>query len=281
MGGFSVVHMDHQQSVWGSVGVDQTLYVGQLVRVGDEGVIPMILAAGKGNQTYIAEGKSMVHVGGGTLMNNIPFGVVIGTNAATPTYNSTYMSESITYATPSTTVGTYVGHEGNMPRGDNHAMVEVIPITAQTVLRGKIFVATYGTAPTVETLTTSSTVKATTTGATDETGIAGLSTVYFRSGVCMGQYRVTDHTDSKVLQWDLPTIGTAATGDTCVFVNMRPLGLCRMQLGTVATFVDAGATVSSHYFLIDVLRLELSEAGSEYVEFRFNPYIFNALDDLS
>lgn len=276
--GFTVAHGDSQQHVWGSVAVDDTLYVGQIVRVANEGFLPLGQASGVGDITNKNTSIGIVHTGTAAVVNNVPYGIIVGTNAYSPTYNSTYMTESIAYATPSTTTGTYVGHEGPWARGDNHAMVEVAPINANTVLRAPLFVDTYGTAPTVETLSGTPTTTTATSSGTDEDGVKGLSTIYFRSGGCAGQYRVTDDTSSTAVTWDLPTVGTAASGDTIVRVNLRPFGLCRAQVDSEATFIDVGATVTSSYFLIDVLRLDLSVAGGEYIEFRFHPMTFNAFD---
>ena len=278
--GFSVVH-GSMQHIWCSVINTDTLYVGQIVRVANEGVQPIAAASGAADQATKMVGVGLVHEGTAALFNNIPFGVVVGTNAASPTYNSTYMTEQITYATPATTTGTYVGVEGPSPRGDNHAMVEVALLTAETVLRGPIFVDTYGTAPTVGTLSGTPTTVTATSSAMDEDGIASLATLYFRSGACAGQYRVTDDTSSTAVTWDLPTVGTAVAGDTVVRVNLRPYGVCRMQIGTEGLFIDAGATNSTNYFMIDVLRLDLSNPGGEYCEFRFNPYHFNIIDDIA
>jgi hypothetical protein len=34
--------------------------------------------------------------------------------------------------------------------------------------------------------------------------------------------------------------------------------------------VDISQAAATHYFVIDVLRLDLRESGKEYIEFRFN-----------
>jgi hypothetical protein len=261
--GFEVVHGDtSNQSLWAPLINTDTLYVGQLLISGNEGVAPLAAATGAGDTT----GKQ------------VPWGVTIGTNRKTPVFDTTYNSDSIVYAAASGAGSEdYVGVEGPWKRNDRVAMVEYLPLTAQTVLRAPLYTDTIGTAPTVGTLSGTPTTTAATSSAVEEAGVASLSTMYVRSGAAAGSYRVTDDTSTTAITWDAELGTASASGDTIVRVNLRPLGTCRAQIGTEALFIDTGATVTTNYFLIDVVRLDLSEAGREYVEFRFHPCHFDSV----
>lgn len=261
--GFEVVHCDtSDQRLWSPVINTDTLYVGQLLVAGNEGVAPLAGATGAGDTT----GKQ------------VPWGVVIGTNKKTPTFNATYNADSITYVAASSAGSEdYVGVEGPWKKNDRTAQVEYLPLTATTVLRAPLYTDTLGTAPTVGTLSGTPTTVSATSSAVEEAGVASLSTLYVRSGGVAGSYRVTDDTSATALTWDGELNAAPVAGDTVVRINLRPQGTCRMQVGTESLFIDTGATVTTNYFLIDVVRLDLSEAGREYVEFRFHPCHFDSV----
>jgi hypothetical protein len=259
--GFEVVH-DSCQHIWAPVINTDTLYVGQPVIAANEGVSPLTTAVGAGDTT----GKE------------VPFGVVIGTNKKTPSYSSTYQAEQVTYvAASSASSEDYVMVEGPYAKGDKTAMVKIAVITAQTVLRAPLYTDTLGNALTVGTLSGTPTTGTATSSAVEEAGVDSLSTMYVRSGGQAGAYRVTDDTSTTGLEWDAELNAAPVAGDTVVRVNLRPNGTCRMQLGTESLFIDTGATVTTNYFLIDVVRLDLSDAGKEYVEFRFHPCHFDSV----
>ena len=259
--GFEVVH-DAQQAIWCPVINTDTLYVGQVVIAGNEGVAPLAAATGAGD----------------TTAKQVPFGVVIGTNKKTPAFSATYMAEYITYvAASSATAEDYVMVEGPWAKGDKVAMVKVIPITAQTVLKAPLYTDTIGTAPTVGTLSGTPTTLGGTSSAVEEAGLDSLSTMFVRSGGQAGAYRVTDDTSTTTLTWDGELNAAPVAGDTLVRINLRPQGLSQVDLGTEALFIDSGATATTNHFLIDVLRLDLSEAGKEYVEFRFHACHFDSV----
>lgn len=257
--GFQVVH-DACQAVWSPVINTDTLYVGQLVTSLNEGVQPMTAATGAGDTTD----------------KEVPFGVIIGTNKKTPTYSSTYNAESITYvAADAAGAEDYVMVEGPWAKGDRTAMVKVQPITSQTVLRAPLYTDTLGTAPTEAAFASGLSTLGGTASAVEEAGVAALSTLFIRSGAVAGSYRVTDDTSTTVMTWDGELNAAPGVGDTLVRINLRPQGTSRMQLGTEALFIDTGATVTTNYYLIDILRLDLRESGKEYVEFRFHPCHFD------
>ena len=111
-----------------------------------------------------------------------------------------------------------------------------------------------------------------TTGAMSVATIAGLSTIYFRTGANAGTYRVLDSASATSHTWDTPTYADVEVGDTAVAVNVLPFGLSRVQLlATYMTCFDIDEACTSDYFGIDVVRLNLAEQYKEYVEFMWNP----------
>lgn len=252
--GFEVVE-GCPRSLWVPIVDLDTLYVGQIVECqGNEGAAPVGAAVGANDTT----GKA------------IPFGVVIGTNLKEPSYDSTYKANKITDTSPNTTTTEYVMTEGVWSKGDKQAMVEIAVIDANTVLKGPLFNAAVGTATTVGTVTTGGTVSST-VNALEVAGVATKATAYFRTGVNAGSYRVTDDTSTTALTWDKATTGTVAVGDTLVRVNgLRPVGPSRAQFDSESMYIDTSAALTADYYGIDVIKLDLSEAGKEHVFFKFN-----------
>jgi len=253
--GFSVVRGGIPKPMWVQIVDSDTLYVGQLVYTNAEGVAPLSTAGGAYDTTN----------------KKVPFGIVAGTNLATPLFSSSYSADYITDVTPLASTTDYRGIEGVWSKGDKVAMVEVIRINPETVIRGPLYNSSFGTAPTVVTVTTGSAAgTSATVGAVDVAGVANLSSLYFRSGANAGAYRVTDDTSTTAITWDKPTTNAVAVGDTMVRVNIRPTGLSRVQFDSESMFVDISAAVTTDYYGINVLKLDLSEAGKEHVEFTFN-----------
>lgn len=263
MGGFSVAwNVNPRPLVWAYV--DQaarsyeTLYEGQLVYSLSDGVANLGQASGASD----------------TSGKKVPWGVVVGQNRLDPLYSATYKGFYITSEDPHSTTTQYVLNEGMIPKGDKSAAVLVELIGPHTVLKGRIFNASYGTAITVGTVTTASTTGAGFTcsgGLSDaSTPVADLGTVYCRSGANRGLYRVTTDTSATVKTVDHYFPNDIAVGDTFVNVQMRPWGNSYVQTDAEATFFDASANPASNYWTIDVVKLDLSTAGDEYVLFRFS-----------
>ncbi len=262
--GFSIVH-GSPQTIWVPVTAADTLYMGAIVGqdIGGsvEGVTPLPVAAGAGNTTN----------------KDIPFGVVVGNNnvSGNITYSSTYKAEGITEVAAGAIHGSttkYTGVEGPYPKGDPRAMVEVAIIDPTTVLRGSIFNGAVGTAPTATAVTTGNAagVAATTTATSDVATVAQFSTVYFRSGANRGCYRRLDSGSDTTHTWDMAVKEDVAVGDSILTVNgLNTFGLSLMQIDSEALYIDAAAALTSNYFHINVLRLDLSEPGNEYCEFQF------------
>ncbi len=265
MGGFSVAN----GSIWDTwVPVNfansaDTLYEGQIVGSSlassvpaGEGVLPLGAAAGASDTT----GKA------------VPFGIVVGSNAANPTYNSTYKGFSIA------SVGSqadqlardYRGAEGQYAKGDPQALVKVSVIGADTIIKGPIFNGAYGTACAVFTNTAASTDGLTiTTSAVAQTPIAYNVTWYCRSGANKGLYRTAYSTSktSHTLYIGFPH--DIAVGDTFVPIFLRP-GTCCAQFDGESTYIEQQPAYATNYYLIDVLEINAEVAGEEYAIFKFN-----------
>ena len=278
---------DSPKMLWLPVGVSETLYVGQLVKCINEGAFGLDRAVG--NVDFIHRGMtaSIDVDGASSSINNTLYGVVVGTNAKTPTFSTRTNSESITYASPNAaTAETYAMTEGPWSKGDMVAMVKVALICPDTVLRSRLYQSSsvIGTALTVGTVTATSSGTATVHSALGITGQASHSTVYFRSGTPAGQYRVADVNASTSSEWDiplrLPSSGDTYSGATLVRATLRPNGFSRMQISTDGTWIDSGhvgTTANNGFFAINVHSLDLSTAGNEYVDFTFDPTHLSAV----
>lgn len=269
------------QTQWYPVINTDTLYVGQLVRAKNEGLEPVATAVGVADSSHRSRVNAILAEP--SSGNNTIFGLVIGTNARTPSFSTTYNTEQITYASPNAatvTTDTYAFAAGPWAVGENLAMVKVAILDPTITLRSPLYQSSSvtGTAPTVGTVTASTSGLTVTTATVGVTGIASQSTIYFRSGSAAGAYRITDDTSATVHAWDVPLNSTgsnAQLGDTVVKTNLRHTGKCRAQVSTEALWINSGAAATADYFSIDVTRLDLSSSGREFVEFRFDPIHFS------
>jgi hypothetical protein len=262
--GFTIVHPSHQQLVWLPVLAGQTIYTGQIVSNDAsalvEGVQYLPQAAGASNTTN----------------KDIPLGVVVGNNniSANVLYSSTYKSEYITAEAAGTAYNNtrqYQGVEGPWPKGDPIAMVLVALIDPTSILRGPLYNAAVGTAPTEVTVTVGSGTDGLgcTTGATDVASVATLGTIYARTGKNAGVYRTLTSASTTTHTWLQAMPKDMEVGDKALIVPLRPYGISYVQI-TMGQYIDVSQAAATHYFGIDVIRLDLKEAGKEYCEFRFN-----------
>lgn len=268
MAGFSLVN-EPMLTKWFPVNYNAvTLYEGQLVTAS-------FADSGENLLAYNVAGLA------DTTADQAPLGVVIGFNNKTPVFNTTYKAH---YGTSVSTQAAQVAREwamaeGMFSKGDPALLAQVAIIDPTTVLKGRIFHATYGVAPDVITNTTASTDGSTiTTVAVDYAPVAYNTTFYCRAGANAGLYRqsystsTTSHTFRCTWPYDI------AVGDTFVEVHLA-LGTCKGLFDSVGTFIQAygedNATVYSvNYLWLDVFELNLAEAGNEYAIFRINPYQF-------
>jgi len=265
----SIVH-GSPQTVWMPLTAGVTVYVGSIVCVDStapgEGVVVREMADGASN----------------TDNKDVPLGVCVGTNRRTPVFSSTYLAEYIT--DPGATgiradTTEYVGVEGEYNKGEEIAMVQVAIITANTVLNAPIRNNAIGTSIT-ELVSSAGNANGltVTTGACDFTPVDSLSTIYARTGVNAGTYRITDDTSTTVATWDSQTQNTTAnTGETYVRAPYRTHGLSYARFGddTVCSYANASHTPATDYDIIHVLRLNLSDAGNENMDFMFDADTFS------
>jgi hypothetical protein len=150
-------------------------------------------------------------------------------------------------------------------------MVKVAVIDPCTVIRGPIFNAAVGTAPTEATVTVGSVTDGLycTSTAVEVASVATLATLYARTGKNAGIYRTLTSASATAHVWLQAMPKDMEIGDKIVVVGLRPYGPCYCQI-TMGQYIDSSQTAATHHFIIDVLRLDLREAGKEYVEFRFN-----------
>jgi hypothetical protein len=269
---FQVIHPSGQQRIWVPVLAGQTVYTGSIVSVDVatplEGVMPLQVAVGVLNTTN----------------KDIPYGVVVGNNntAGNSVFNSTYKTDYITAAAAGAAYGSttqYQGVEGPWPKGDPIAMVMVDLIDPCTVLRGSIFNAVVGTAPTEATVTVGSGTDGIgcTSSAVEVASVANLATLYARSGKNRGTYRTLTSASTTTHVWLQAMYKDMEIGDKIVVVGLRPWGPCVGYIHVSGLFFDSSVTAATNTWGIDVIRLDLSEAGKEYVEFRFNTDHFCAI----
>ena len=257
--GFSIVQ-GSPQKIWVPVEPGEALYTGAIVAVDTatplEGVRPMPVAAGASNATN----------------KDVPFGIVCGNNSTSETTPENLITQVAAGAVYESTTS-YRGLEGPFINGDPQAYVEIELIDPSCVIRGPIFDTTEGTIVTPVTVTVGSGTDGIgcTTGAATVATVADFSTIHPRSGKNKGVYRTLTSASTTAHTWLKAMYGDMEVGDTAIVLNgLRPYGLCKMQIDSEALFVDANAALTSHNFHVIVTRLELSEPGNEFVEFRFD-----------
>ncbi len=251
------------QSIWLPVDDSVQLWVGSLFKfpAAVEGCALLALASG----AYDTSNKQL------------PLGIVIGTNNKNNLYDSAKQQEYITDATPFGSTTDFVLVEGPWAKGDKEAMVKVAIIDHTTILKAPIYNATLVTALTLQTSTVASGAgTGQTTNATQVATLADNSVVHFRSGPNAGSTRILATTSTTVQTWTKPLTKACVIGDQSVSVNLK-WGQCFMQIDASAQFIDAGAALTSDYFGIEVLRLDLREAGKEHCYFRFNSVHFDPI----
>jgi len=245
-----------------------TLYVGQLTQfpIADNGLAPLAAATGAADTS----GKQVIH------------SVVTGTNDLSPTFDATY-GQYITAVDTLALQGArkQFGAEGMFVKGDPQALVEVDLITAETEIQANVggSATVKTTAPTLLTVTTGSATGAGfTSNATQFTPVAQLCTVYCRTGANAGIYRISLGTSTTVFTFTTLWPKAIAVGDTFVAVPYR-LGMCYANInttsGALGLWLNGTALDATNSFIINVLKMDLSEAGKETINFRFHSVHFD------
>lgn len=278
--GFSIAQ-GTPHCIWAPVCVAETLYVGQLVRSNNEGVEALAAAAGKGSQVH--KMATVALISDGASANNLPFGVVIGTNKRVPTFDSTYKTESITYVAPNTaTADDYAMVEGPWAKGDLMSMVRIALITSETVLRGQLYDSSFGTALPTYVIASGAGVSGMVTSTIAPTPVlASLSTFYFMDGAAAGSYRISKTAHADTHTWDMPLTVACAAGDKISHANgLRTIGQSYTQFDSTCQFIDMNDGLGTNYWLVDVLRLNLEDEKSSWVDFRMSTYSMLSYDDI-
>jgi len=264
--GFEVIHSP-AKPIWVPVDTTTERYLGQIVYYGKAtpantgGVNVMPAASGACDVTNML----------------VPWGVVIGDNNATPVYKAlTTALVTSQYITGVDTAAAQIardfrGAEGMYSKGDPQPLVQVARITPETVLRG--YFRNSATVGTTVITTLSPTAVATTamTFATfGMTGVADNTTTYCVKGANAGLYRVGTDASATAATYTREWPYTPATTDTFKRVNVRQ-GICRMNFDTTyGLWIDNVAALTSNYYVVNVLNLNLSgSAGEEYCDFQF------------
>jgi hypothetical protein len=270
----SIVHGPSHQGLWVPLGDSAVIYEGGLVTVNTdtptEGITMLPDAAGVANVTNL----------------DIPLGVCVGTARRYPVWDSTYKTHKLTDPGATDALGgaciEYTGVEGPWCKGDQIAMAKIDMITPDSTLKSSLFYASTGTAPTLLTSTnTNGNGTGITTNATSFTPDGNsISTIYCRSGANAGAYRTLTSASTTVHTWDMAMKYDIAIGDTFVCVPMRTFGPSTVMFdATTAAFIDVDdnpVLAGTNRWSIIVIRLDLSVAGQEYVEFRFDIGHFGA-----
>lgn len=271
--GFSVVQHSVEQSVLQWCPVDQTdvVRVGMLVTSGAGGIKPFGTAVGFADLTSVTLAAA----------SSVPFGVVVGINNRNPVHDATY---NATFGTGVTTQAAqlareWVGAYGPIQIGDPHLYALVHVITPSSVLRGPIYNASFGTAPTLQTDSDGTdTTGYTTAGAASAPDaasfLAGNSTIVFRTGANALMQRKGKNTTAGA-----PSVYTAfpydvADGDVLVQVPIPIMGAAQIDIDAEGSFVNAAAAYGTNYYVVNVHTIDLTEAGKEHVIFNFLPQAF-------
>lgn len=268
MAGFTIVN-EPVRTMWFPVDYNSvTLYVGQLVNWS-------FADSKQGLIAYAVAGAA------DTTADHAPLGIVTGFNNRTPVFNTTYKGE---YGTSVSTQAAQLAREsvlaeGKMWRKDPALMAQVAIIDSTSIIKGRIFKGSYGTACQVVTNTVQSVDGSTiTTAALDDTYPAYNAMWYCRSGANMGLYRPsysaskTTHTFYLTWPYDIEV------GDTFTYVAFS-LGMTKALFDSVGTYIeqiggDNDTTYATNYLWLNVLEVNLATAGDEYAIFRINPYQF-------
>jgi hypothetical protein len=263
-GGFNIVNkISNDPPLWCAMDGSSTYYVGQLVSIVAASaaavtgaVVPLAVPAGAADTTN----------------KQILFGVVKGFNDNPGTANSTGIYSAGVTTSAAQLARTYAGAGGMYAKGDPQPLVEIERIFPTTILRGPIYNATSGTAPTVITDTggadaTGYTSAGTTTSA-DVALVASLGTIFCRTGANAGLYRTSLNTSATAPRVTVGFPKNVALGDTFLMLPIKQ-GQSQIYIAGPGMFIDCSNNGSSNSFSVFVTGLSLEIPGQEYAEFSF------------
>ncbi len=172
-----------------------------------------------------------------------------------------------------------LGNKGMYKKADVMNLLFLDTVRSFTRIEAPIYNAAYGTAPSVLTADAISadglTIAHTATAADFTPAASDLSTIFCRSGINAGLYRVCTDTSTTTTTVDKAFPDDIAVDDTFVKVNIRQ-GHTRMQTDAEGLYIDTGADLSANYWGIEVEYLDLRNAGQEKAIFTWNVIHFLA-----
>lgn len=265
--GFEVIYSP-TQPIWVPVSSTSTFCHGQLVMYG------LDTPDNTGGIELLNDASGLCN----TTIHEVPFGVIVGDNNATPTY--TTLATALIKTQTITGVDTAAAQlardyrlaEGMYSKGDPQPLVQVARITPETVLRGYFRNSSTVGTTNITTLSPSVTASTAHTFATfGMTTVANNATVGCVSGGNAGLYRVATSASATAYTYTREWPYTTALTDKYKCVNVRQ-GLCRMQIdATYSLWIDNTAALTSNAFLVNVLKIDLmGESGTEHCDFQFN-----------
>jgi hypothetical protein len=232
-----------------------TCYIGQIVKWQTGGILPLGAAAANPDVTYF------------------PFGIVTGiTDRNGGTFSSTYQavgtSQVITQATA--LARDFFGQEGMWAKNQANTIVKVAILDPTCVIEGPIKNAAIGTAPGVVTCTTASTdgLSSMVHGNADVATVANNNMYYCRSGANAGFYNSSYAASQTTPTFYTPWQYDWAVGDTFCVTNVG-LGRQKIQFDSASMWIENSAALTSYYFMVDVLSMDLSQSGKESAQFKF------------
>lgn len=179
-------------------------------------------------------------------------------------HNTTYHGDTATART------TKAQMTANDPVGQTE--IEMTEIVAnKTLIRGPLYLATYGTALTELIVTAANSAGTTVT----HTGITGIDyaddygVIYCREGVNKGHYRTNKTPGTAAQVAHIPFPRGIVAGDVFVSAPGVP-GITALQIDGDANFIDANDTLTNHFCVwLHTQNLEVS--GKEFYVFAFLP----------
>lgn len=178
-----------------------------------------------------------------------------------PTFDSTYKGDLCTYDV------TQAAQVANEPIGA--ASVDMILITADTLIKAPIVKDTIGTNPERKACTTGSEDGLTFVVATIDTTVDDFSTAYCSKGANKGQYRIVTTGATATQTFTIAFPYDIAIGDEFCIVNVVP-GFAHINFDTQFQGIDSSDALTYSYYVY-VHELNLEEAGKEYAIFSFSP----------
>jgi hypothetical protein len=216
-----------------------------------------------------------------TTAKRIPCGLILGFNTMTETSSGgRAMCTAIASSSQHAATAQYMGGSNNIGIvRDGRPKAEIAVIDPCTYIKMPIWNATFGTAISVGTVTaagvsTSGAGFTSSTVSDCSTPVAGMGTVYCRKGANKGVSRVTSDTSQTVKTVYDYFLDDIAAGDQFVSVPFRE-GMSYVQLDATSTFIDASQNSATHYYIVDVVELNLATPGEEYAIFRFTSEHFS------